>query len=346
MSRLTARLRALTTKSRASTDPEGPRAGDLRWGIAGLAGAVVLAAAIGVVAAVGTTAEHTYTTELGQAGALRTGDDIRLAGVPVGRVRSLTLLPDRVRMSFTVRDDVFVGDRTVLDIRMLTVVGGYYVAVRPAGTAPLGAAVIPRERVILPYSLTQVFADAIAPVRAIDGTTVRRNLDTLATSIDHGPEALRSAIHATDDLVTLMNTQSADISRALTVADEYLSAMNSASESLAQLVRMLRVLETIVQTHKDTVAQALDDLSDVLHRLSPLGRAWDRDLHDRARPLADSIGGLQNLVRQLGTLVDSLRGLEDRLLPLLTGGDGIRVDRSSVTVVPDRICVPVPGGGC
>ncbi|MFI8974878.1 MlaD family protein [Nocardia asteroides] len=344
MSRSMTRLRAITARLRGAGP--GDRTGDLRWGVAGLLSAVLLTAGLGVVGAVGTTDERTYAAELSQAGALRTGDDIRLAGVPVGRVRSLTLLADRVRMTFTVRDDVFLGDATGLDIRMLTVVGGYYVALRPAGTVALGQTVIPRERVVLPYNLTKIFQDAIAPVRAIDGTTVRDDLAALSGSIEGGPEALRSALRATDDLVSLMNTQNAEISRALTVADEYLSALDGASDSLAQLVRMLRALETLVQTNKASVAQALDDLSDVLRRLSPLGRAWDRDLHQRVQPLVDSIGGLQNLVAQLGSLFDAVRGLEERLLPLLADGTGARVDHSAVTVVPDRICVPVPGGGC
>ncbi|MFD6106749.1 MlaD family protein, partial [Nocardia salmonicida] len=82
-----------------------PRAGELRWGIAGMCAAVLLLVAIGAVYVTGTTAERTYSAEMTQAGSVRTGDDVRLAGIPVGKVTALTLLPDRVRMEFTVAED-------------------------------------------------------------------------------------------------------------------------------------------------------------------------------------------------------------------------------------------------
>ena len=72
-----------------------PQAADLRWGIAGLCAAVLLLIAIGAVYVTGTSPERTYAAELAQAGSVRPGDDVRLAGIPVGKVRSLTLLTDR-----------------------------------------------------------------------------------------------------------------------------------------------------------------------------------------------------------------------------------------------------------
>lgn len=347
MSRSIARLRSVLRRLRIrAARPADSSTTDLRWGIVGLCVVVLLTVTVGVVSVIGTNSEHDYTADMAQAGALRVGDDVRIAGITVGQVRALTLLPDRVRMTFTVRDEVFIGDHTVLDIRMLTVVGGYYVAVAPAGSAPLGRAVIPKERVVLPYNLTQIFQDAVKPVDEIDGTVLRQNLAALSTSIADSPDAFRSAIDAADDLVTVMNKQNADISKALSIADEYLSAMDASSDVLARLIRMLRTLETIVQTHRQSVSHALNTLADVLHRVSPLGRAWDASLHERVQPLTDAMSGLEGLATHLGSLFEALRALEERLLPLLSDGAGARIDQSAVTVIPERLCIPVPGGGC
>lgn len=338
MPRLTARLRRAR--------PRDSRTDDLRWGLAGLVATALLTAAIGLVHLTGTAAENVYTAELAQAGALRTGDDVRLAGVPVGRVESLTLLADRVRMTFAVRDDVFLGDQTILDIRMLTIVGSYYVAVQPAGTAPLGSQVIPRDRVLLPYNLTQLFRDSVEPVEEIDGDLVRRNLAALYDSVHDSPDAVRAALRAAEDLVGIMNKQNSDISRALAMADEYLTAINGSSDVLVRLVHQLRTLEMIVLTHKASIAQALGDVADVLRKVSPLGRAWDASIKERAAPLADAVPKLEELGAHLGALLDALRALQDRLLPLMSQEGGVTVDQSAVTVLPERICVPVPGGGC
>ncbi|UGT62642.1 MlaD family protein [Nocardia asteroides] len=312
---------------------------DLRWGITGLCLSALLVTGVGVVYVRGTDATRTYSADIAQAGSIREGDDVRLAGIPVGEVRSLTLLPDRVRMTFTVDDEVFVGDGTALGVRMLTVVGGYYLALEPAGSEPLGDRVIPRERVLLPYNLTAVFEAAIAPVRAVDGGLLRQNLATLAGSIDGSPEAVRSAVRAVGDLVGIMDQQNADISRALTVADEYLTALNGSSDVLVQLVNNLGTLESIVTTYKTEIAQALNDLTAVLHGLSPLGRMWDETWAAQARSLTEAMPKLDQLGGRMGELLDALHALSDRLRPLLPPGGGVALDHSGV-------CVPVRGAGC
>lgn len=323
-----------------------PRAAEIRWGIGGLCAAVLLLVAIGVVYVTGTSARHTYVAELSQAGSVRPGDDVRLAGIPVGKVRSLTLLADRVRMEFTVSAEAFLGDATTLDIRMLTFVGGYYVAVLPAGTEPLGEKVIPRERVIVPYNLTQAFQDAVDPVRRIDGTVFRRDLAALSASLDRSPDAVRSAVRAAGDLVTILDRQSADISRTLALADEYLTALAANAQVLANLIVTLGTLEQIIQTNKAQVADSLRDLAVVLRDLTPLGVAWDESLKQRARPLAEAIPTLEDLGGRLGTLLDAVRALEQKLLPLLPAEGGVRIDRSGTTIEVPALCVPLPGGGC
>ncbi|RDI54111.1 MlaD family protein [Nocardia mexicana] len=332
---------------RTATRTDGERRGnELRWGLAGICGAVILTAAIGIVYITGTTPEKTYAAELSEAGAIRPGDDVRVAGIPVGKVKSLTLRPDRVRMEFTVSDDVFVGDATTLDIRMLTVVGGYYLAVQPAGAKPLGSAVIPRDRVTVPYSLIQTFQDAVEPVRQLDGQVFRQDFAALAASVDKSPEAVRAAVRAFGDLVAIMDRQNADISQTLSVASEYLTALNANSEVLGRLLSTFGTLETLVQNNKVRVQQALEDLAAVLHDFAPLGRVWDESLKQRAQPLADAMPKLRELVDRLGALLDSVRGMEQRLLPYLPTGGGVAVDQSAATIQLPGVCVPIPGGGC
>lgn len=308
--------------------------------------AVLLLIAIGAVYVTGTTAERTYSAEMAQAGSIRTGDDVRLAGIPVGKVTALTLLPDRVRMEFTVAEDAFLGDQTTLDIRMLTFVGGYYLAVLPAGTKPLGAAVIPMERVIVPYNLTKAFQDAVEPVRRIDGSVFRQDLAALSTAIDKSPDAVRSTVRAAGDVVAILDEQNADISRALSIADEYLTALDANADVLADLVITLGTLEQIIQTNKVQVAESLYDLAVILQDLTPLGRAWDASIKERAQPLADAIPALEQLGARLGALLESVRAFEQRLLPLMPAGGGVSVDQSGATIQLPALCVPLPGGGC
>ncbi|WP_227981506.1 MlaD family protein [Nocardia spumae] len=332
-----ARLRARLT---SDTD----RGAQLRWGIAGIVGILILVAAIGVIDVVGTGPERTYSADIAEAGSVRTGDDVRIAGIPVGKVKTLELLPDRVRMTFTVKDHVFIGDQTTLAVRMLTLVGGYYLAVQPAGTASLGTKVIPAQRVVLPYNLTQAFQDAVIPVRRTDGDVIRRDLAALSGSIDASPDSIRSAVRAVGDIVAIMDKQNADISKTLSLTDEYLAALNKNSDVLVRLMRTFGTLENIVADNREQLSWALHGLAQLLVELSPLGRIWNDSLRDQAQPLADAVPKLRELDTRMGALLDSLHTFEQRVTPFVAPGGGLTIDQSGATVTD--ICVPVPGGGC
>lgn len=341
MSPVITRLRKAWRALRTSRTERGR---ELRWGITGIIVVGVLVAAIGAINVVGTTPARTYSADIAEAGTIRTGDDVRIAGIPVGTVKSLELLPDRVRMTFTVNSEVFIGDQTTLSVRMLTLVGGYYLAAHPAGSAPLRDTVIPAQRVLLPYSLTQTFQDAIEPVRRTDGDVIRQNLAALAGSIDDSPDAVRSALRGAGDIVAIMEKQNADISQTLSLSDEYLTALNANSDVLAQLMTTFGTLENIVANNRDQLSWALHGLAQLLESLAPLGRAWEESLGEQAQPLADTIPKLQELGDRMGALLDSLRTFEQRLLPLMPPGGGVAVDQSGATAT--GFCVPLPGGRC
>ena len=319
------------------------RRSDIRWGIAGVSGVLVLAAAFGVVylADFGVT---TYRAELPDAGAVRSGDDVRVAGITVGTVESVTLAPDHVDMTFTVDSDVFVGDRTTLDVRMLTIVGGHYLAVFPAGDQPLGDTPIPPDRVVLPYSLPQVFQDAIDPVTEFDGNLLRDNLGALEASLDRQPHSIAAVLTAGSRLVDVLERQNADISRTLSVADEYMTMVDGNLAVVGRLIRSLGLLETLLEDNIWAVG-SLDNTAIVVDGIAGIAAEWPT-LKPMAEALSGSIGPADELAQKLGALLDSVKGLLAVLQPLV-GSDGpIAVDHSALTVASPGLCIPVPGRVC
>ncbi|MGY2089142.1 MlaD family protein [Nocardia gipuzkoensis] len=339
------RIRAIRgRRTRPPLTDAARQRGDVRWGVVALASVLVLAAALAWVDRVDFGA-RTYTARMSDAGSIRVGDEIRLAGIRVGTVKSLMARNGQVEMRFTVEGDVFVGAQTTLDVRMLTILGGHYVALTPGGGAPLGAAVIPADRVALPYSLPKVFQEAIRPVKEVDGGTLRRNVAALNSSISQSPEAVGSTLTAMESVVDIMNQQNAEISRSLSLADEYLTALNGSKQVLITLIGTLRTLETIVENHGLEIHEALTVLARVLDRLAPLGQAWQTTLKPMALPLADAVQQLDRIGEKMRDLLDSLRTLESRLTQIASP-DGLAIDHSTTTYQSAGICVPVPGRVC
>ncbi|ETB30562.1 mammalian cell entry protein, partial [Mycobacterium avium subsp. hominissuis 10-5606] len=104
--------------------------------------------------------QQLVTFETDDAISVHPGDTVRIAGIVVGKVKDLAIEPHHVRVRASVDREAFVGDQSQVQVRMLTVVGGYYVTIISLGDAPLGSRPIPKERVTMPYSLIRTLTDS------------------------------------------------------------------------------------------------------------------------------------------------------------------------------------------
>lgn len=318
---------------------------ELRWGIAG-AVVVTLALVVSAIIFVLPIGKSTYTAEMSEAGSIKAGDDVRAAGVPVGKVKSVELQSDTVEMKFTVDSDVFLGEETTLDIRMLTVVGGHYVAVNPAGTSALGNRSIPADHVRLPYSLSQVFQDAAAPIADVDGETLRKNFAAVQTSIATSPDGIRRTGNAIESLVDILDKQNDDVSRMLAFVDEYLSAVNTSKSVLGGLITDITQMETIAIDKRAEIKESITIIGEVLSRIAALEPTWQSTLKPMAYKLAESIPELERLEGKLDGVVASVQDLLSRVQNLVAPQGGVVLDQSAATIAAPTLCIPVPGKGC
>ncbi|MEC3919388.1 MlaD family protein [Nocardia sp. CDC160] len=327
---------------RYGTDTD--RRGQRLLGLAGVAAVVVLGIGSAVIYFV-PLGKHDYTAMLTDGGSVRAGDDVRVAGISVGSVRSVQLTDDAVRMSFTVDDKVFVGDGTSLEIRMLTPIGGHYIAIFPAGKAPLGSKSIPADRVRLPYSLMQAMQDSQRTTAEIDGDTLRRNLTSLTASLERSPNSVATLTAATSTMVAMLDTQNRDVSRALDVADEYLSLLSDSRSVVGEMLTKIGLMETQVLNRKAEVTEALRVASELFSRIKAIEPSYRQQLEPLADKLVAAQPQLEELGGKLGTVVQNLTDAGNRLRDMLTP-QGVAVDQSAQTVQTRPICVPVPGKGC
>jgi phospholipid/cholesterol/gamma-HCH transport system substrate-binding protein len=114
------------------------------WGAAAIAFGLVVALVLAYVYYHPPGQSKVVSFYTDDAASVRVGDEVRMAGIAVGKVKKIALEPKQVKVTAVVDDDAFVGDRSQIDVRMLTVVGGYYVNLVSIGDTPLGAAVQPR----------------------------------------------------------------------------------------------------------------------------------------------------------------------------------------------------------
>ena len=82
-------------------------------------------------------AGETYTAQFSEAGGLKVGDPIDIAGVTVGKVTGLSLEKTWVKAEFT--SDVHLGKESSAMIKTGTLLGARFVELRPKGSGDLRA---------------------------------------------------------------------------------------------------------------------------------------------------------------------------------------------------------------
>ena len=114
------------------------------------------------------------TAAFKEAAGLKPDEEVRIAGVKVGKVTALDLDGDHVKVTFRVDDGVRLGDRTEAGIKIKTILGAHYLELTPRGKGRLGRS-IPIERTHTPFEVVPAISELSQRVGAIDVQQVARN---------------------------------------------------------------------------------------------------------------------------------------------------------------------------
>ena len=100
----------------------------------------------------------TYYAAFSEAGGLKANDEVRIAGVRVGKVDSVTLDGDHVKVAFKVDTAEKFGPSTNAAIKVKTLLGAMFLSLEPAGAGQMKEkATIPIERTASPYDVVEAF---------------------------------------------------------------------------------------------------------------------------------------------------------------------------------------------
>ena len=137
----------------------------------------------------------TYTAYFTEAAGLQPGDEVAVAGVPVGRVTGVSLAGDRVLVAFQVKN-AWLGNASRVSIDIKTLLGDKYLAVDPLGRAAQDPGqTIPAARTSSPYDVTQAFSGVGQDISKINTSQLAKSLETIAATFRNSPPSVRSSLH-------------------------------------------------------------------------------------------------------------------------------------------------------
>ena len=275
-----------------------------------------------------------YHADFAEIGSLKKGNEVRIAGVPVGKVQGVSLDGDKVDVKFKLDKGVKLGRDTGASVGIRTLLGATYLAVEPSGSGTLKkGSTIPISRTTPPYDVVDAFSDLSVTTDALDVDQISKALNTLSDVAAKTPREFKGAIKGVSDLSRNLANRDEQINTLLENLKKVTGVLNARNDNLEALFKDSAVLFQAVSSRRDAIHQLLVSTQQISTELSAL--------------VKDTRADLKPALTQLDTVTTMLRKNEaslDESLRVLPGF--FRVFSNALGVGPwFETYVKIGGGG-
>lgn len=260
----------------------------------------ILVIALALVAAVNSDdlpvigAGTSYSAEFSEASGIQADDEVRIAGIKVGKVSDVELDGDKVLVTFKIKD-AWIGDRTRAEIKIKTLLGQKYLSLEPDGAEVLDPDVrIPRDRTMAPYDVLEAFRGLAETVNEVDTVQLAKSFEVIAETFADTPDEVKGALNGLQslsrtissrdqELATLLSNtrqisqtladRDAEVAKLLSDGNLLLGELNSRKKAITALLSGTKALSQELQglvadnnAQLGPVLQSLDQLTAMLQR--------------------------------------------------------------------------------
>lgn len=253
--------------------------------------------------------------------------DVRVAGVPVGKIQELTVDGRKAKVTLELNEDVAplhegatvtVSAKTLIEETYLAVVDGKGAEIPNGSTLPAGSGIEAVQLNDVLTSLDQPTRDNLGKLVRSSGlitTDTRDEVDNLLTGLGglgrEGSGALEAAADQSQDLAEL----TANTARVLQALDQRQGQIVQLSEDSDKITAAMAAekanIEELVRTlppFLDSAQDATNDLQDLSDPLNDVAK----NLEDGAVPLTAALKELPATTKELRLLVPDLQRVIDR----------------------------------
>ncbi len=221
----------------------------------------------------------TYYASFSEAGGLKANDEVRIAGVRVGKVEKVELDGGHVRVTFRVDGDADFGDQTAAAIKVKTLLGAMFLSLQPAGSGQLDeGGEIPVERTSSPYDVVEAFSGLAETSEQIDTDQFAQALTTLADLTRNTPEEFRGALDGVSRLSANVAEKDAQINELLGNLERVSKVLDARDQDIIGLMRDSDVLFRALVARRDAVHRLLVSTSTLSRELTALVQQSREDL--------------------------------------------------------------------
>lgn len=291
-----------------------------------------------------------YTAAFTEAGGLKEGNEVRVAGVKVGKVESISLEGQHVRVDFRVDDEhTWLGDKTGAAIKVRTLLGEKYLAVLPAGTKPLDEGTeIPTSRTIAPYDVIEAFSGLTKTVHKINSKKLAKAFDTVSTTFANTPKEVKESLRGLSRLSRTVSSRNAKLRTLLSHARDVSKVLSDRNGEFTKLFKDGDKLLKEVKARRAIIHRLLVNTVFLSTQLTSLVNENEKQIKPALKDLASVVAVLQKNQNNLDKGIKSLATFVKLFGNVV--GTGRWFDAYIQNLVPlppsvDLPKTPVSGGG-
>ncbi len=250
----------------------------------------------------------TYHANFSEAGGIQADDDVRIAGVKVGKVSDVVLDGTKVRVDFRVSNgDVGFGPQTGASIRMKTVLGQKYLSLEPKGAGQLEPdATIPLERTVSSYDIVNAFSDLATTTERIDVAQLSTALDTMATEFRDSPEAVKASLEGLSRLSRTIASRDDQLRNLLASANNVSGTVASRNAVFEQLIKDADLLMLELAARRDAIHTLFTNTSAMAQEITALVRENRAELGPALDQLTKVLAVLQKHDQDLTNTIQAM----------------------------------------
>ncbi|OLL74166.1 MCE-family protein Mce1C [Pseudonocardia sp. Ae168_Ps1] len=245
-----------------------------------------------------------YTAEFPEAAGLQANDRVTVAGVEAGRVQSVELEGDHVKVDFSV-EEAWVGNRTTASIEIATLLGSKFLALDPRGDAEQDPdAPIGRDRTKSPFDVVDAFNGLSGTIDQLDTDQLATSLTTLSDTFRETPPEIRGALDGLSRLSNTISSRDGQLKQLLANTRQLSTTLADRRGDVVKLVADGNLLLGELQQRKDAIANLLDGVQ----KLSVQLRGLVGDNQEQLRPALETVDKVLAVLEEnrdnLGEILD------------------------------------------
>ncbi|MEU6699029.1 MCE family protein [Pseudonocardia sp. NPDC046786] len=281
------------------------------------------------------------------AAALFEDNDVRVLGVPVGKIDRITPEGDRVRVDMTITDD---DVRLPADVRAAVIspslVTGRYVQLTPVWTGgpEWDGSPIPLDRTAFPLGVDDLtrtateLSRALGPQGANADGSLNDVLDVAAENLDGNGRALNDTIRNLGGLSATLSGSSEDLFGTITELQKFVATLRENDPGVRELNARLADVTGFLASQRGELGGALHELSFALGEVSDFVEDNRGTLRSNVDKLANVTQEVVDHQRALAEIADSAPAALGNLANIYNGSSETLDTRANI----NELAYPAP----